>query len=126
MKKANLSSQPGRSVSISLKYLREFSGGDEAFIRQIVNAFTQEAPALIEQLRLGAKAADKELTYRMAHRLKTLYGMLGMREQQNLALKLEQSAKNHNARSKWASLANQLCRDTHTALPLLKRALDEL
>lgn len=126
MKKANLSSRSGRSVSVSLQYLREFSGGDDAFVRQIVNAFTQEAPALIEELRRGAKASDEELTYRMAHRLKTLYGMLGMCEQQNLALKLELSAKNHNAQSKWGSLANQLCRDTHAALPLLKRAIEEL
>ena len=125
MKKANLSSRQGRSVSVSLQYLRDFSGGDDAFVRQIVNAFTQEAPALIEELRRGAKAADEELTYRMAHRLKTLYGMLGMREQQNLAMKLEQSARSHNAQSKWASLANQLCRDTQAALPLLKRAIEE-
>ncbi|WP_375436410.1 ATP-binding protein [uncultured Hymenobacter sp.] len=50
--------------------LEELAGGNEAFIRQIVNTFLTQAPQLQQHLEIEFAAADPNALARIAHKLK--------------------------------------------------------
>ncbi len=118
--------QPARTVKIDLAYLREFSGGDNHFIREIIETFLDEAPPNIDKLSAGANQSDWETVYKMAHQLKPNYMMLGMQAQQNTALTIEQAAKTGERGPEIQGLVNQLVEDTHAAFPMLRAELEGL
>lgn len=118
--------RPNNSVNIDLAYLREFSGGDHTFIREIIETFLDEAPPNINKLREGANQSDWDTVYKMAHQLKPNYMMLGMKAQQSTALTVEQAAKKGGNETEIQKLVDQLVEDTHAAFPMLRSELEGL
>jgi PAS domain S-box-containing protein len=114
------------SVKIDLAYLNEFSGGDQAFIKEIIETFLQEAPLNIARLSEGLRREDWGTVHRMAHQLKPNFMMLGMSAQQEAALSIEKMAKTNPQKSEIESKINQLIADTEKAMPILEDKLLEL
>jgi PAS domain S-box-containing protein len=113
-------------VKVDLTYLHEFSGGDENFVKEIVETFIQEAPENIAKLSEGLIQEDWDTVYRMAHQLKPNYMMLGMSAQQETALSIEKIAKTAPAKDQIDQQINQLVTDTEKAIPLLREKLSKL
>lgn len=118
--------QKPNPISIDFAYLNEFSGGDEGFIKEIVETFLHEAPTNLEHLADGLSQEDWDTVYRMAHQLKPNYMMLGMTAQQEAALSIEQMAKTGPGREKIEPMIKQLVADTKQAFPLLKEKVTAL
>ncbi|MEQ8706195.1 MAG: PAS domain S-box protein [Phaeodactylibacter sp.] len=118
--------QSSSPVQIDLTYLNEFSGGDQAFIKEIIQTFLEEAPANVVRLSEGLSQEDWDTVYRMAHQLKPNYMMLGMSAQQEKALAVEKLAKNETEKTGIHETVRQLVSDTELAFPLLEGKLSEL
>lgn len=68
------------STLINHEYLKELSGGNEAFIQDLLDEFLKQTPVENEKLRKAFFDENLDLIKTTAHTLKTNYGYLGMDE----------------------------------------------
>jgi HPt (histidine-containing phosphotransfer) domain-containing protein len=66
---------------IRLDYLRQLSGNDKEFEKEILNQFAKQAPAELEQLEQSIIKNDFDLVRRTAHSLKSTVGYVGLAEE---------------------------------------------
>jgi len=114
-------------IEIDLTYLSEFSNGDSAFIKDMVASFIRETPTLFQQLNIAYIATDWEEVYRIAHRLKPNFMMLGMKTQQTQAAEVEQLVhqKAYHDPS-ILQIINEMEMAVDLAYPILREQLQEL
>jgi HPt (histidine-containing phosphotransfer) domain-containing protein len=72
---------------------REFAGGDESLLREIVEAARVETPKLLAELRQGLASGDIALVRRSAHTLKSSASYLGSIQLADRALRIELLAR---------------------------------
>jgi len=77
------------AAAIDWSVALETVGGDRPLLREIVDAFLQEAPPLLAELRAAADAADGERLRRTAHTLKASLRYLGAQQLADQAFALE-------------------------------------
>ncbi len=65
------------------------TGGDEAMARELAAIYTQEAPILLNQIRIAIETGDAELLYRSAHTLKGASSYFGISNIIQAAAELE-------------------------------------
>ena len=82
----------GNEQLIGLDYLRELSGGDQAFERQILEQFGVQAPEEISQLEAAWSNRDFDQLRRVAHSLKSTVGYVDLKELQPLLQHIEVQA----------------------------------
>jgi PAS domain S-box-containing protein len=68
---------------------RETCQGDETLLREIVSTFLEEAPRMVDSIRIATRAGDAKTVHRAAHTLKGALGHLGAKQAYDLALALE-------------------------------------
>ncbi len=73
--------------------LRERTGVDDEFLKQLLETFFCDADERLEQLTAAIVVNDREQIRQIAHALKGAAGSLGMSEMQALCLDLEMAAK---------------------------------
>jgi HPt (histidine-containing phosphotransfer) domain-containing protein len=78
---------------IDLSYLESISGGDKAFIDDMLKMFLSNTFPEIEQLKTQAEAGQWELMGGTAHKMKAPMQMLGVPDISALVLELEQIGK---------------------------------
>jgi HPt (histidine-containing phosphotransfer) domain-containing protein len=69
------------------------TGGDAAFVDELIGIFLDEAPQHLATLRTAAAHGDAAVLARTAHTLKSSSGYLGIQRFQALCKQLEASAK---------------------------------
>jgi HPt (histidine-containing phosphotransfer) domain-containing protein len=74
--------------------LKGLSGAD--FINELIDAFLEDAPAMIQTMRLALESQDVESFRRNAHSLKSNANTFGARELGALALELERMGREGN------------------------------
>ena len=74
--------------------LKQMSGAD--FINELIDAFLDEAPVMIQNMHLALETKDVELFRRNAHSLKSNANTFGATELGVLAKELEHMAKENN------------------------------
>jgi PAS domain S-box-containing protein len=108
------SSQP------DLSYLMELSNGDLPFVESIIDAFLSETPATLKSLKLLVHQKNWDQVYKIAHKLKPNFAMLGMTRLQEMTVTLEIIVKKIPVdESKSAHLAYSLIDDVEKIFPLL-------
>jgi HPt (histidine-containing phosphotransfer) domain-containing protein len=73
--------------------LAEMLGGDREALAEIVDAFVEEAPSRLAELRRGAQEGDAALARRAAHTLKSNGMTFGAVELASLCRRLEDAAR---------------------------------
>jgi two-component system, sensor histidine kinase and response regulator len=68
-------------------------GGDEELFREIAQFFLEDAPVLLNDLRVGLDSGDRDAMGRAAHSLKGLVGNFGAQLAGRNALAIEQIAR---------------------------------
>lgn len=61
-----------------LSYLLQFCGGDDKFVREMVQLFVLKAPEDVRLMEHAIQVADYEQLKALAHKLKSSVGFLGM------------------------------------------------
>jgi PAS domain S-box-containing protein len=70
--------------------------GDRELLQDVVEAFLQECPELVEQTRVAVATADAPLLRRAAHTLKGILRTLGLETPGALAAQLEEMGRNND------------------------------
>jgi signal transduction histidine kinase/CheY-like chemotaxis protein/HPt (histidine-containing phosphotransfer) domain-containing protein len=66
---------------IRLDYLRQLSGNDKDFEKEILNQFVQQVPVELEQLKKSIETNDFDTVRRTAHSLKSTVGYVGLADE---------------------------------------------
>ncbi len=76
----------------NLDYLNELSGGDEAFIKDIVGTFVEEMPDNLSRIKTALANGDYATIRTVAHKIKPSMTFFGIAELENEIIELEQNA----------------------------------
>ncbi|WP_052599945.1 Hpt domain-containing protein [Aureispira sp. CCB-QB1] len=81
------------NLTLDLTFLKEISDGDQDFINDVLHTFLDEMPKDMAQMNQAIMDKDIVMIGRMAHKTKSTLQTLGLFELKELALKIEQLAK---------------------------------
>ena len=114
-------------IRVDLQYLFEFSNGDRLFVRDMVETFLQEMPGAIEKLFQSLKEEDWDQVYKIVHKLKPNFMMLGMKAQQDKSVEVENMIKKGEINKDHISeIINWLATCAKLAFPVLEEKLEHL
>ncbi|MFI5218478.1 MAG: ATP-binding protein [Bacteroidia bacterium] len=86
--------EPGNHSPVTnLAYLTGFCEGDKERMRKYVSMFLDAAPSLVEKINTALAKNDFKEIARQIHSYKTKWIMMGMKETNNLAVKIEQQCR---------------------------------
>ncbi|MEO1514060.1 MAG: PAS domain S-box protein [Bacteroidota bacterium] len=112
-------------IKIDLNYLRQLGKDDEQFVQDMIQIFLTEIPLAMDRMKEAHQAEEWEEVASIAHRIKTNYMMVGMREQQDMALQIEKHIRKDRLNPDVLDpLVYRLRNDSKLAYPLLKTQLD--
>ncbi len=125
--KVDASAGAQTGVCVDLTYLKEFSGNDRIFMREMIETFLSETPSSILQLKQAVAANDWDSVYKMVHRLKPNAMMLGMLDQQEQCTQIEVAIKQKTTEPvELKPSVHQLIQEIQLAFPLLRAELEQL
>ncbi len=112
-------------IEFNFNYLTEMSGGDETFIREMIELFLQEIPVALSRMDEELESKNWDNIASIAHRIKTNYMMVGLMEQNKLALEIEKSIKMNSYLEEEISLQIGILKfDSGMAYSLLENELN--
>ncbi len=127
MKEVKTIEEKRKAVDIDFTYLQETFGGDNSFVREMVDLYLEQNPIDLEKLAKHIQEEDWEKTYKIAHKIKSGYLMMGMRPQELMAAEIEKLAyENPNTGATILPIFQQLKSNSEASYPLLNEALEEL
>ena len=93
-KKSNLQHPPNHQPKDNeyapvLSHLKMTFDNNPAYITEIIQTYLSENPKLLTRLCLAAEIEDKQQVVKTAHKLKSGYMMMGLKELENLATEIE-------------------------------------
>ncbi len=111
-------------IIVDLNYLKSFSGGDTAFVEEMINLFLSEAPGNISMLERFLSNKEWIRLGKLGHKMKPNFQMLGMKKQHEIAYHIETMGKEDTIdESQMTDWVKQLISDTKNAIPLLEEEL---
>ncbi len=124
---ASISKATVKEVTVDLGYLRDFSGGDMAFVKEMLTLFIDDAPSQMLLLQQYLDNEDWDKLSKLGHRMKPNFQMLGMDEQREIAFNIENTGKEDDVNSNNMKIWTlKLIADTNVALPILKKELEKI
>ena len=116
-----------QQVQIDLKYLKEFSGGDLYFIRDMLETYITEAPLTMQKIQMAVEKENWEEVYKGIHKMKPSFIMLGMQHQHDLAAEVERMVRlTEFDTALVCDKLNRISADTQLTLPLLREKLAQI
>lgn len=116
-----------QKVAVDLSYLKDFSGGDKSFIREMLGLFLSDAPNQIVTMKECLETKDWDKLGKLGHRMKPNFQMLGMDNQREMAFSIETMGKSDAINpQKMEEWTNQLIIDTKIAIPILEKELAKI
>jgi CheY-like chemotaxis protein len=117
------STEPKRSASYDLSYLRSISNNNEEFIQEMMQTFVQTMPGVLDQMREGMAEKNFELVSRLAHQVKPSFTLLGIHDQRPAILYIEENGK---ARTNISELVKVTSQFIHSCEQLMREFTKEL
>lgn len=119
----------GKTVGSSrfdLQYLRELSGNDTDFIKEIIQMFIDDAPALLKQAIVYHKNENLTLLKASVHRMKSSVKMMGDSPLAVLIERIEAHCLGVTIEENMPSLMMQLNRDLNELISQLSTEIKQL
>lgn len=79
-----------------LEYLKNMSGNNQDFIREMIQTFVQSIPGLLKEMEDSLALSDFIRLARVTHQIKPSMTLLGINHLRDLAVQIEDLAKNTN------------------------------
>lgn len=106
---------PSISKQYDLTYLKNMSGNNEEFIKEMLQTFVQSIPVSLKEMENALNLSDFVQVARIAHQIKPSMTLLGIDHLKESAMQIENTAKNSKAPSLELQLNvmefTQTCRD---------------
>ncbi|MGB0521953.1 MAG: Hpt domain-containing protein [Flammeovirgaceae bacterium] len=83
-----------KEIMIDLSYLKTFSDGDLAFVKEMVELFIEKIPMETAELQRAIAAKEWAAAYKAAHDLKSSANFIGLKHVIDGILKIEDCTKN--------------------------------
>ncbi len=93
-------------------YLKDFSGNDQDFIKEMICLFIDNTPRELNSLKKNVHDENWDEVYKIAHTLKTSISFMGIKSIQKEVLEVEQNAKdlvNLNEIGKKVNIISSTC-----------------
>jgi len=84
--------KPG-DVSFDFTYLRNVSGNNEEFIREMILTFVQTIPPILMEMNISVAEKDWTKLSRLAHQIKPSLALMGMNELRSKVVYIEENGK---------------------------------
>lgn len=107
-----------------LTMIHDLSGGDEAFIKQMVELFVDTMPASMEELQATLDQKQWEAMGKLAHKLKSTTGSMGMNAIKEEVRAVEQNCKKNENLEETPALAEKVIMVIHQTVEQLKKDFD--
>jgi PAS domain S-box-containing protein len=108
---------------IDLSYLHKVSGGNDDFIKDMVNTFIETIPKSVNEILTALNSRDWEAVSRAVHKIKPSLTMVGLAKTRELGAIIEESAKERKSLDTLPALTHQFCDQLELALSQLKTAI---
>ncbi len=105
------------------RLVRQMSRGNDAFVKQILIVFTEDAPKSVNMIRQGIQDKQHEIIRRQAHSLKSSVDLLDISALKNVIREIEQLAKDGAPISHIEPLFSTLDAHMDEVLDAIKRDL---
>jgi HPt (histidine-containing phosphotransfer) domain-containing protein len=113
---------PSKLDSAALRDLFDLLGDDRDALEEIADAFLEEAPLRLAELRDGLSSGDLALVARAAHTLKANAATFGARELESRSRVLEEAARAGSPAATLVDDVESAWRETHASLLHLRDA----
>lgn len=99
--------QNPRTPGYDLSYLRSISNNNEEFIQEMMQTFVQTMPGVLNQMREGLAEKNFERISRLAHQVKPSFTLLGIHDQRQNILFIEENGKTNTNLSELVKVTSQ-------------------
>jgi PAS domain S-box-containing protein len=89
--------KPVTSKSYDLNYLKNISGNNQEFIKEMLQTFTQSIPVSLKDMEEALNTADLVKLARIAHQIKPSMTLLGIHHLKETTVSIEELAKSSSA-----------------------------
>lgn len=113
---------PSQSL-YDLSYLNQVFQGNRQMIEQIIALFLEQVPAYVKEMNELSQQGHFEALHPLAHKAKSSVAMLGMKETEELLLKIEFESKNFKNKDGLKDMAAQLSHHIQVACNSLRKEL---
>lgn len=110
-------------LTLDLTFLKQISDNDQDFINDVLNTFLDEMPKDITQMNQALTDQDITMVGRMAHKTKSTLQTLGLLELKDLALKIEQLAKQQPSDADISRLSKEFIQHMDGVYPNVRQLL---
>lgn len=105
-----------------LNYLKTMSGGDSAFIREMIDLFQEQIDEYEQQMPAFLRNKDYSSLSKMAHKAKSSVAVMGMNQVADLLKELETLTHEQREVERYESMVQEFLTQSRLALEELKDA----
>ena len=110
----------GDLENIDLSYLKKVSGGNQEFIRDMINTFLEAMPKSLDEIRGNLASKDWEALARAVHKIKPSLTMMGLAKTRDHGALIEESAKERTSIDTLPETTQQFCKQLEFSLNQLR------
>jgi PAS domain S-box-containing protein len=111
------------TASYDLSYLRSISNNNEEFIQEMMQTFVQTIPGVVNQMREGLAEKNFERISRLAHQVKPSFTLLGIHDQRQNILFIEENGKSQTNLSELVKVTSQFIKSCEQLVMEFNQAL---
>ncbi len=111
--------------SFDLSYLNQVFQGNQVMIKQIVSMFVKQVPQYIEEMEECVLRMELNHLHPLAHKAKSSISMLGLKDMEELILKIEHKSKNNLDMKDLPNLVKQVSTECSEIKSQLEKLLSE-
>jgi PAS domain S-box-containing protein len=110
-------------TAFDFTYLRDVSGNNEEFIREMIQTFIQTIPPILTEMNTSASKKDWESLSRLAHQIKPSFALMGMNDLKTELVYIELNGKAKNNLQELPGVTNKFIVKCQDIIPQLSRLL---
>jgi PAS domain S-box-containing protein len=108
-----------KSTLFDFTYLRNVSGNNEEFIREMIQTFVQTIPPILTQMNDSAESQDWDKLSRLAHQIKPSLALMGMNELRTELIFIEENGKSHSNLQDLSTMTTRFTSKCEQVIPQL-------
>jgi PAS domain S-box-containing protein len=104
-------------------YLRDVSGNNEDFIKEMIQTFIQTIPPILQEMNSSASRKDWEKLSRLAHQIKPSLALMGMNELRSKLVFIEENGKSRTNVNELPTITSRFTNLCEQIIPQLSKFL---
>jgi CheY-like chemotaxis protein len=115
--------EPVAEIAFDFSYLRDVSGNNEEFIKEMIQTFIQTIPPILSEMNSSVSRKDWESLSKLAHQIKPSFALMGMNDLRTELVFIEQNGKAKNNLDELPVVTNKFIVRCKDIIPQLSKLL---